>query len=279
MSDEALEAIIDIGRRAAARVAEIYAEHLRAPIDVTLKGPGDPVTRADEEANALIVGALAARFPDAAIIAEETPPTPEDRLRMRLGGRTFFVDPLDGTSEFVDKTGEFCTMIGLSVDGRAEAGVVALAGGRVLAGRVGAGAFVDEDGQRRELAVSAVDRFDAARMVVSRSHRPPIVDPLCRRLGIASLTPCGSVGLKIAALVDGRADLYVHDGPGMKKWDTCGPDALLTAAGGRLSDLDGHPIDYADDQLSLDRGLCASNTSLHPGVLSAITWSRRHIHP
>jgi 3'(2'), 5'-bisphosphate nucleotidase len=277
VSDDALEAMIAIARRAAARVAEIYAEHVTSSIEVELKGPGDPVTRADKEANDLIVGALAARFPDAAIIAEETPPTREDLLRMGMGGVAFFVDPLDGTREFVEKNGEFCTMIGMSFDGKAEAGVVALLDQRVFAGRVGAPAFIDSDGVREERTVTRCDSFREARMMVSRSHRPALIDPLCRRLGITRLEPCGSVGVKIARLIEGRAELYVHQGPGMKRWDSCGPEALLRAAGGRLSDLDGHPIDYCDEHLALERGLCASNGVLHPGVLSAVSWAERHV--
>jgi 3'(2'), 5'-bisphosphate nucleotidase len=198
---------------------------------------------------------------------------------MRMGGRVFFVDPLDGTREFVDKNGEFATMIGLSEDGAAVAGAVCLPiEMRVLAGRVGAGAFVQErDGSRTPLEVSACERFDQARMLVSRSHRPALIAPLCSRLGISHTLPCGSVGLKVARLLLGDAELYVHDGPGMKLWDTCGPEAILHAAGGRLSDLSGHAIDYGGEGLALDRGVVASNARLHPGVLSAVTYARRMV--
>lgn len=276
--DDDLEALIAIARRASARVAERYREHLRQGVEVELKGPGDPVTVADREANELICEALAERFPDAGVIAEESAPDDVATLAaLAARPRVFFVDPLDGTREFVDQNGEFAVMIGLALGGRAEAGVVVLpVDGRLVAGRVGAGAFVEEpSGQRRALGVRPTSRFADATMVVSRSHRPPIIEPLRKRLGIGVMQPCGSVGVKIARIVLGEADLYVHDGPGMKHWDTCGPQAILEAAGGTMSDLLGQPIDYASSEIRLRRGVVATNGHLHPGVLSAVGWAER----
>ena len=276
--DPELETVIAIAVRASARVAELYREHLERGVQVDMKGPGDPVTVADREANVMICEALAEAFPDAGVIAEESAPEDAASLAaLATRPRVFFVDPLDGTREFVDQNGEFAVMIGLAVDGRAEAGVVALpVDGRLVAGRVGGGAFVQEpNGDRRPLAVEPTSRFDAATMVVSRSHLPPIIAPLRKRLGIGELEPCGSVGVKISRIVLGQADLYVHAGPGMKHWDTCGPQAILEAAGGRMTDLRGQPMDYGSSEIRLQRGLVATNGHLHPGVLSAVDWAER----
>lgn len=276
--DAELETLIAIAKRACARVAELYREHRERGVQVDMKGPGDPVTVADREANDIICDALAEAFPDAGVIAEESAPDDAARLAaLASRPRVFFVDPLDGTREFVDQNGEFAVMIGLAVGGRAEAGVVVMpVDGRLVAGRVGEGAFVeDPSGERRSLDVSCTSRFDGATMVVSRSHRPPIIDPLRKRLGIGTLQPCGSAGVKIARIVLGQADLYVHAGPGMKHWDTCGPQAILEAAGGRMTDLRGQPFDYGSAEIRLQRGLVATNGHLHPGVLSAVEWAER----
>jgi 3'(2'), 5'-bisphosphate nucleotidase len=90
------------------------------------------------------------------------------------------------------------------------------------------------------------------------------------RLGISRVTPCGSVGVKVARILTGAADLYVHAGLGAKRWDTCAPEAVLAAAGGRFSDLDGAPLDYASADLVLRRGMIASNGALHEAVLAAV---------
>ncbi len=277
-ADAELEGMITVARAAAARVAELYDEHRVSRFDIDLKEAEEPVTRADREVNEMICEALAERFAGVAIVAEESRLDDPSLLEALVGQRkVFFVDPIDGTREFLDCRGQFAVMIGLAVDGRAAAGVLALpAEGLLVAGRVGNRAFAEEaGGQRRLVGVRDCVRFDQATMVVSRSHRPTIVDPLRRRLGLGSLQPCGSVGVKVARLLTGQADLYVHAGAGIKLWDSCAPEAVLTAGGGRLSDLDGCPIDYASRDLHLPRGLVATNGFLHPGVLSAVGWAER----
>ncbi len=272
-----LETMIRIAAEASAAIAEIYERHLAHGIDVEMKRPGDPVTEADKTANTIICDALAREFPDAGIVAEESAPEPSELAALLLKPRVFFVDPLDGTREFVNKNPEFAVMIGLAVDGRAAAGVLATpTDGRIAAGRVGQRAILQQsDGRRSLLAVNPRNTFADAKLLVSRSHRPRIVDPLCKRLGIRELVPCGSVGVKVLRMVEEVADVYVHGGGGLKRWDTCAPEAVLAAAGGRMTDLDGGVMDYASRDLHVRRGLVATNGVLHPGVLSAVGWAER----
>jgi 3'(2'), 5'-bisphosphate nucleotidase len=270
MEDRELEEVLRIGRLAAARVSAVYA----TPFTVELKGPNDPVTRADREANELICAALAASFPGDAVIAEESvPEDPAEVARLVARPRVWFVDPLDGTREFADRNGEFAVMIGLAEHGRAALGVLVLpATGEALAGRtgrVGAAAFCENaDGARGPLHVSGVADPRAATMMVSRSHRPAVAEEVASGLGVSRLLPCGSVGVKVSRIVTGAADLYVHGGAGAKRWDTCAPEAVLVAAGGRFSDLAGAPIDYASADLRVRTGIVATNGALHDAVLA-----------
>jgi 3'(2'), 5'-bisphosphate nucleotidase len=241
---------------------------------VELKGPNDPVTRADRDANALICARLAEQFPDAAIIAEESVPGDRQVIAARVAERrVFFVDPLDGTREFADRRDDFAVMIGLAEGGRARLGVVVIpVTGLGLAGRVGEGglAFREEpDGARAALHPSSVTDPGQATMVVSRSHRPTVADRVRGRLGIARELACGSVGVKVAKVAIAEADLYVHGGAGCKRWDTCAPEAILRGAGGTFTDLDGQLLDYADPDLAVKRGICATNGHLHAAVLAA----------
>ncbi len=271
MMDREIEEVLRIARRAGDLVREVYA----APFTVELKAPGDPVTVADRKSNDLICAALAASFPGDSIVAEESVPSGDEVARLVGAERVWFVDPLDGTREFTDRIGEFAVMIGLAVKGRASLGVVLTpVDGRALAGRVGAGAFSEgEDGARSPLSVSTVRSPHEATLMVSRSHRPPALEPVIRRLGITRVVPCGSVGVKVARLFTGVGDLYMHAGLGAKRWDTCAPEAVLVAAGGRFSDLDGAPIDYASPDLMLRRGLIASNGFLHDAAIEAVATS------
>src|SRR5215216_2966413 len=102
--DRELEEVLRIAREAAALVREVYG----TAFTVEMKGPNDPVTRADREANDLICARLAASFPGDAIIAEESAPeNAEAAAELVRRERVFYVDPLDGTREFADRNGEF----------------------------------------------------------------------------------------------------------------------------------------------------------------------------
>ncbi len=271
--DHELEEVIRIARVATGCVNEVYATKFA----VELKSPGDPVTRADRESSDRICSELSASFSGDAILSEEAvPSSPVELSRLVASKRVWFVDPLDGTREFTERIGEFAVMIGLAVAGEATLGVVTLpAEGETIAGRVGGSAFVeDAHGARRPLAVSAVRDPREATLFVSRSHRPPLVDALIERLGFPRVVPSGSVGVKVARLVLGQGDVYVHDGGGAKRWDTCAPEAVLRAAGGRFTDLDGAAIDYGGTDLVLRRGIVATNGVLHEAVLSACARTR-----
>ncbi|XXT20878.1 3'(2'),5'-bisphosphate nucleotidase CysQ [Sorangium sp. So ce429] len=272
-NDRELDEIVRIARAAAAIVMDVYA----TPFTVEMKGPGDPVTRADREANALICSALEAAFPGEAILAEESVPAADELAARFRQERVFFVDPLDGTREFADRNGEFAVMIGLSVRGRAALGVVVMpTTGEALAGRADEGgadagfAFLEaKDGSRRPLRVSSVGAPADAALIVSRSHRPKELEPLIARLGITRVVPCGSVGVKIARIATAEVDLYIHGGGGAKLWDSCAPEAVLRGAGGRFTDLAGAPIDYTGPGLKLARGIIASNGVLQDAVVAA----------
>ena len=102
-----LTLLLRIAAEAARVVMEVYAQ----PFSVDYKGPQDPVTAADRRANALICERLEQEFPGVPIVAEESDPSTFDDFRK--SDRVFFVDPVDGTREFVDRNGEFAVMIGL----------------------------------------------------------------------------------------------------------------------------------------------------------------------
>lgn len=274
LNDREIAELLRIARAASALVMEVYA----TPFTVELKGPGDPVTLADRQANALICRELEASFPGEPILAEESVPEDAGEIAaIAARPRVFFVDPVDGTREFADRNGEFAVMIGLAAAGRAALGVLvmpttgdALVGWSPDGAGEGGGAFLEPaGGGRRPLRVSDVSDPSRATAMISRSHPHPATRALLDRLGVARAVACGSVGVKVARVVSGAADLYVHTGIGAKRWDTCAPEAVLRGAGGRFSDLAGEPIDYASADLVLRGGLVATNGALHDAVLAA----------
>ena len=163
---ELLEKLIAIAAEAAAIVSEVY----RTPFRVDYKAPNDPVTEADRRSNELICRRLAEEFPGIPIVAEES--APQSFADFRSSERVFFVDPVDGTNEFVAQNGEFVVMIGLLERDRAIAGVIqAPELGQIWAGEAGAGAFqIDAQGAREPIRPSSVTDLSQARVVSSRTH-------------------------------------------------------------------------------------------------------------
>lgn len=253
-----------------ARAAELVMAIYQTPFEVELKGPNDPVTRADREANALITRELALAFPGDGIVAEESVPADPLELRRALEHpRVFFVDPVDGTKEFAARNGEFAVMIGLAVDGVATVGVLGVpVTGEIYVGRRGAFAARIDRAGTSPLRVSDVARIGEARATVSRSHPSARVSRILARAGVGDVAPCGSAGLKVAMVARAAADIYVHPTRGGQLWDTCGPEAILAGAGGRMTDAAGNAIDYRG-ALALDRGILATNGALHDAILAA----------
>lgn len=252
--------------RLAREAGEIIMSLYGGDIDVQLKGRADPVTEADKRANAHIVAELRRLFPDDGVVAEESP----DQSDALLRGRCWYVDPLDGTKEFIAKNGEFSVMLGLALGGEARLGVVYQpAKDKLYRGVVGEGASLEEGGRLRELRVSDVADPAELRLVVSRSHRSTSTDRLKTQLGIGKEAKSGSVGLKVGLIAEQRADLYVHPSDRSSAWDACGPEAVLRAAGGRFTDLAGQPFRYGGTDLHNSRGILACNAAAFDAVLPA----------
>jgi 3'(2'), 5'-bisphosphate nucleotidase len=257
-----LERLSAIARAAGEGIMRLYERDFR----VDYKGPGDPVTDADREANALICSRLAAEFPGAAIVAEES--ASEFYANYRDHERVFFVDPLDGTREYVAKNGQFVVMIGLLEGNAATLGVVyAPASGTLWYGARGLGAFRREaDGSERPIRVTDVSEPEQSRLTVSRSRRSERLRQTLQRIAPSQVVPMGSAGLKGALVAEGSVDGYLAVGTAGKHWDACASDALVSAAGGLVSDLQGQPIDYRAPELELSRGLLAANPVLHEAL-------------
>jgi 3'(2'), 5'-bisphosphate nucleotidase len=262
VSDAALEVLVGIAAEAARLVAEVYA----TPFTVDFKGPADPVTEADRRANDLIVERLMREFPGVPVVAEES--KPETFANYATSNEIFFVDPVDGTNEFVERNPEFVVMIGLLSGGAPTLGVMhAPALGIAWAGAVGSGAErILAGGSRSPIRVSDTPELSAARLVSSRSHRSARLDRALASLGPREVYTKGSAGLKGTEVAEGAADAHVAPFYAGKRWDACAAEALITAAGGRVTDAYGEPLDYRGAGLSNDRGLVATNGRNHDAI-------------
>jgi len=270
MLDHELDVAIAAARDAVGVVNEVYAH----PFDVDYKERNEPVTIADRRANEIICNAIACAFPNDAIVAEESAPSDPARIAADLAReRVWLVDPLDGTKEFVARNDEFAVMIGLCVAGTPIVGVVALPmTGQVFVGGPGGAWLIAPDGARRPLHVSSVRAVADSTLLLSRSHRSDRLLALVARLAPARQVISGSVGIKCARIAASEADVYINlpSLRGARLWDACGPEAIVRAAGGRVSTVFGEPIAYQGPGLALARGMVATNGWLHDEVLAVM---------
>lgn len=252
-----------IAREAATIVNTFYI----GSSEVRYKTDDEPVTEADRSANLHILARLQAKYPDDGILAEES----KDDLSRLTKPRVWIVDPLDGTKEFIARNGEFSIMIGLVMGGRPVLGVVMQpATGLLYAGALGLGAYLLEDDERVPLHVSKVNQINRMVLVSSRSHRQQIVDRMRKVMKINTERTSGSVGLKVGLIARELADLYVHPSPGCKEWDLCAPQAILEAAGGRMTDCWGNPLRYNKRDVRAHNGLVASNGLCHDEIVAQV---------
>jgi 3'(2'), 5'-bisphosphate nucleotidase len=264
---DVLTKLLIAARGASELVMRVYAEK---DVGEEMKGPNDPVTRADKEANAFILASLGASLPGLPIVAEESDPSTFSGFEK--AGAVLFVDPVDGTRDFIAKNGEFCVMIGLAEQGRATVGVVlcpTFAGARRTYGAAeGIGAFlIGDDDARTPLSLSSVTDLAGVRCAVSRFHRSRNVDAKLSSLGCKELVPVGSSGIKGVLVANGQLELYAHPSRGqVKLWDACAPDAIVRVAGGVFTDAKGHPFDYRGP-LAQGMGTLAGNKALHTEAL------------
>ena len=180
--------------------------------------------KGDREANTLILDALRRERPDDALLSEEEVADPA-RLNAR---RVWIIDPLDGTREYGERRDDWAVHVGLSIDGVATHGAVALpALGLCFC---------------TEFPPALHPEAATLRMLVSRT-RPAAEALSCAKSLGADIVPMGSAGAKAMAVLRGEADIYLHTG-GQYEWDNCAPAAVALAAGLHASRVDGSPLVY-----------------------------------
>lgn len=192
----------------------------------------------DKQSHDFLLSQLADARPSDAVLSEEGD---DDQSRLR-SSRVWIVDPLDGTREFSEPDrDDWAVHVALWCDGELAAGAVAL------------------PAQGITLATPAVPGPPpppaTPRILVSRTRPPAVARRVCEHLG-GTLVEMGSAGAKVAAVVQGRAEVYVHAG-GQYEWDSAAPVAVARAAGLHTSRLDGTPLLYNQaDPLLPDLVVC-----------------------
>lgn len=229
--------VVEVAKRAGCRILEVYD----SGFSVAEKGDRTPLTEADLAAHEATEAGLHRLTPDLPVLSEESADVPFE-LR-RAWPRYWLVDPLDGTREFIKRTGEFAVNIALIDHTEPVLGVVyAPVLGVCYFGCRGQGAYRQEALDVPEPLATGPRRTGPVRVAGSRSHRGENLNRFLAHLGEHELLPMGSA-LKACLVAEGSADLYPRLGP-TSEWDTAAAQCILEEAGGRLTDTAMQPLRY-----------------------------------
>lgn len=260
--DAALRAAVRAGRA----VMEIYDKvggGASSPQTVRTKADDSPVTGADLASHRILTEELAGT--GHAVRSEEG-----GAVRTGPDSDTIWIiDPLDGTSDFVDRTGEFTVMVALVRRGVPVLGVIVWpAAGAAFAAQRGRGAFRYAGGRGwRRIKVTGSSSLSGCRVIGSRHHLTDRERGLIARLGAASFASVGS-SLKVCMISSGEAEAYITTTDKMKQWDTAASHCIITEAGGRMTDVLGRDLVYDDDHIYHPHGILATNGAVHDRIVS-----------
>jgi len=234
---ELLAPVIEIAHQAGEAIMAIYQGHYC----VEQKRDNSPVTEADYAAHEVISKYLAELTPDWPVLSEEGVPVAfEQRCQWQ---RYWLVDPLDGTREFINCNDEFTVNIALIENNRPVLGVIQVPVNRDCYSAVtGGGAFYAAGGRNPEPIQTR--QWDGVSIIIagSRSHRMPAFCSFLEFFNDCQVLSLGS-SLKSCYVAQGRADIYARFGP-TSEWDTAAAQCIVEEAGGRLTDLNLHPLRY-----------------------------------
>ena len=244
MSDY-LNAAVEIARESGALLAKLFTQ----PMEITYKRRSDLVTAADRRSEALIVERLQRRFPEHGIVAEEG------------GGHSapseycWYVDPLDGTTNFAHGFPMFCVTLGLACRGEVIAGVVYdPTRDDLYTAERGGGAYLNG----RRLQVSRTEKLSECLVATGfppfATNHDLNIKFYFRFTELShGIRRCGSAALDLCSVAAGRFDGFWE--LKLNPWDKAAGSLLVTEAGGRMSDIQGRPFDLLGDDVFASNGL------------------------
>jgi 3'(2'), 5'-bisphosphate nucleotidase len=264
-----------LGWGAAEILCAFYRDETQGELQIQDKQEG-PVTAADLAVNRYILDKLQALLgtEEFGYLSEETYKAQAEKAPLPQPW-VWILDPLDGTRDFIDRTGEFAFHLALAFQGRPVLSVVACPElGKLYYASLGGGAFVEtKDGQTQRLQVSDRSQIANLRVVVSRTHRDDRFKQLLSQLACQDQVCVGSVGGKVGAIADQRADVYISlsGKSAPKDWDMCAPELILTEAGGQFTHVNGDRLQYNTGDVNQWGCLIASNGHCHTELCAEVS--------
>ena len=252
---------LDIAIDAALKAGEAVIKIYRGEFEAEIKSDDSPITIADIKSNEIIKSILSKT--EHMILSEE-----DKDDHSRLNQETIWiVDPLDGTSDFIDKTGEFTIMIALVKNGIPIIGVINWPTEETLfVAQKGSGAYRYHNQKWEKISVTDISELKKCRTVGSRHHLSEKEKKFIEKLGITDFTSIGS-SLKVGKISSGEAEAYITTTNKMKEWDSAASHCIIYEAGGKMTDMNGDDISYNNKDVYHKNGILVTNGKIHQKII------------
>ena len=252
---------LDIAIKAAQEASNIILEIYQKDYNTFTKKDDSPVTDADLQSNKIINKILSnTKYP---ILSEEDI---DDQSRLSKD-MIWIVDPLDGTSDFIDKTGEFTVMIALIQNKKPILGVIAWPTEKILfIAQKNCGAFRYSDDKWNKISVTKINELPKCRTIGSRHHLSDKEKQFIKKIGIKDFTSIGS-SLKVGKISSGEAEAYITTTNKMKEWDTAASYCIISEAGGKMTDMLGNELTYNNKNVYHENGILVTNGLIHEKII------------
>ena len=245
----------------AADILIYYSNLIRNPIEkaniIQNKAPEDPVTLADLKVNEMIINGINKNYKNIGwdILSEENAKNESNYFEAKSDW-CWVLDPLDGTKDFIQGTGNYAMHLALNYRQRPFIGVVLIPEKNQLWISNGQNVWCElRDGTKLKTNISHSKRINDMTIVTSKNHRNETLKKIIEKLNFKDQIVMGSVGCKIASILRGESNIYICLSlPGKsspKDWDFAAPEAILKTAGGSLTNLNGDELSYGGPNLSL----------------------------
>ena len=252
--------IIDGMVKAGDKILEIY----ETDFSTEKKEDDSPITQADIESNKILKEVLGET--GITILSEEDT---DDKKRLSEE-KVWIVDPLDGTTDFVNRTGEFTIMVGLVENQKSVLGLIYWPiKKKMYLAESGKGAFCYSE-EWEKIEVSMMSELQNCQALVSRHHLSEKEKKLLDEMEISVVSEMGS-SLKVTEIATGNAEVFVTTTNKMKQWDTCASNCIISEAGGKMTDLFGNEFSYNTEVVFHEKGILVTNGIIHEDALHAVS--------
>jgi 3'(2'), 5'-bisphosphate nucleotidase len=248
------------------KAGESVLSYYESDYEVVVKKNDTPVTQADIDSNKIIIKGLE-KFENYGVLSEELT---DDKIRLDKEF-VWIIDPMDGTKDFIEKTGDFTIMIGLVKNGDPIFGAIYKPVDDILYyGIKGEGAFIKKGNEEpKALKVSKIDKIADFKILTSRFHLSDLEKDFADKFKIKDFVPRGS-SIKVCNIAEGKAEVNFNPSNKTWEWDVCASDIILSEAGGKLTDMNGDKIIYNKDNPRNENGYIATNGLTHKQVVKEV---------